>query len=333
MKAARINIDWRPDLSIYASEAFLKTAGDDYGWIGGFDAAGKLSCILPYTIINKATVRMARFRVETICANGPFDLDAEKSFLNGAIRCLRSLGADLVIPASTNTLFRTYPDGAVAAPYGSFIIDLETSEEALWSKVHSKHRNVIRNARNKGVRILSGLEYLDVTYNQVRDTFSRSKMSFMSRDAFERMVRGLGEQVKIFVAELNGSIQGSAVIPFSQHSAYYAYGGSLLPTPLTGATNLLQWEAIRCFHEMGVKHYDFCGARIDPEKGSKQAGLIMYKQRFGGRLAQGYMWKYCLNPLKARVYSLAVRLLRGGDIVDMERHKLKAPEKDVCAAA
>ena len=48
----------------------------------------------------------------------------------------------------------------------------------------------------------------------------------------------------------------------------------------------------------------------------------MFKQRFGGQPVQGYMWKYSLNPLKYAVYSLAVRLLRGGDIVDIEHHKL-----------
>ena len=35
------------------------------------------------------------------------------------------------------------------------------------------------------------------------------------------------------------------------------------------------------------------------------------------------MWKYSLNSLKYIAYCLAVRLLRGGDIVDLERHKLK----------
>ena len=136
------------------------------------------------------------------------------------------------------------------------------------------------------------------------------------------IVLGLGENVKIFVADYQGVVQGCAVIPFSSHSAYYVYGGSI-PEPLTGATNLLHWEAIRQFRELGVKRYDFVGVRINPEKGSKQEGLMMFKQRFGGQLVQGYMWKYSLHPLKYAVYSLAVRFLRGGDIVDHERHKLK----------
>jgi lipid II:glycine glycyltransferase (peptidoglycan interpeptide bridge formation enzyme) len=86
--------------------------------------------------------------------------------------------------------------------------------------------------------------------------------------------------------------------------------------------NLLQWEAIKRFRNLGVKRYDFVGVRINPEEGSKQEGLMTFKQRFGGYLAKGFMWKYSLSPLKYAVYSQAVKYLRGGDIVDAERHKL-----------
>jgi lipid II:glycine glycyltransferase (peptidoglycan interpeptide bridge formation enzyme) len=124
------------------------------------------------------------------------------------------------------------------------------------------------------------------------------------------------------VAEHQGEVQGSIVLPFSKNTAYYVYGGSI-PKPVTGAMNLLHWEAIRQFREFGTKHYDFVGVRINPEKGSKQEGLMMFKQRFGGNLLQGYMWKYSLNRFKFTSYALAVRYLRGGDIVDHEGHKLK----------
>jgi lipid II:glycine glycyltransferase (peptidoglycan interpeptide bridge formation enzyme) len=87
---------------------------------------------------------------------------------------------------------------------------------------------------------------------------------------------------------------------------------------------MLHWEAIKQFRKLGVKRYDFVGVRINPEKGSKQEGLMMFKQRFGGQLIKGYMWKYAIRPIKFAVYSIAVRLLRGGDIVDNERTRLKA---------
>jgi len=129
------------------------------------------------------------------------------------------------------------------------------------------------------------------------------------------------EMWKFFIAEYQGIIQGSAIIPFSSYSAYYLYGGSI-ENPLTGAMNLLQWEAIRKFKELGVKRYDFVGVRISPEKRSKQEGLMKFKERFGGQLYKGYMWKHGLHPMKYAAYSLAVRVLRGGDIVDVECHKI-----------
>jgi hypothetical protein len=322
IRAEPTKIDWRPELSIYASESFLKTVSDEYGWIGGVDDSGKLRCVLPYTVIRKAIFRMVRFRVETIPLGEGLEEEEEKAFLNSAVEYFRSIGADMIIPATNNTIFRVYPDGAMAAPYGTLIIDLNQPEEALWTNLHSKHRNVIRNAMNKGVEIRCGLEHLSTAYELTRGTLKRSKLGFMSFGEFERFVSGLHENVKIFVAFYQGSPQGCAALPFSSHSAYYLYGGSV-SNPLTGAMNLLQWEAIRTFRNLGVKRYDFVGVRINPEKDSKQEGLMAFKQRFGGQLTQGYMWKYSLNPIKFAVYSLAVRFLRGGDIVDHESHKLE----------
>ena len=112
MRATPIEINWHPGLSIYASEPFLKTVGDEYGWIGGFDPAGKLRCVLPFTVIRKALFRLVRFRVETIPLDQKLTVAEEKSFLNSVITYLGANRADVIIPASTNTIFRAFPDGA-----------------------------------------------------------------------------------------------------------------------------------------------------------------------------------------------------------------------------
>src|SRR5690349_6856242 len=85
IKAREIEMAWHPGLSVYASEQFLKTVSDAYGWIGGFDQSGTLRCILPYTIIKKAIFRMARFRVETIFLGEPHSIEEEKCFLNRVV--------------------------------------------------------------------------------------------------------------------------------------------------------------------------------------------------------------------------------------------------------
>lgn len=320
MKVQAIPIEWNPDLPIFASEPFLNSVGDGYGWLGGFDSDGTRRCILPYTIVRKAIWRMARFRVETIPVKGELTIDEERAFLNAVVEYLRKMSVDLIIPATTNTIFRTYPDGAVAAPYGTYIVDLGQKEDALWSGLSSSHRRKVRMAEKANVRIRTGVEHLEDAYVLVRDTFKRSSLPFMGLDAFRKMITGLGENVRISVADYNGESQACIVVPFSRHSAYYVYGGSI-PDPQSGATNLLHWDAIRHFRGLGSKRYDFVGVRIDPQAGSKQEGLSLYKQRFGGQLVQGYMWKYSLHPLKYRLYCLAARLRTGGDIVDYEHHK------------
>lgn len=321
MRVIPVSINWHPSLPIYASESFLKSVADEYGWIGGIDNSEALRCILPYTVLRKPFFRMVRFRVGTIPYGKDLDVHEEKEFLNGAMEFFRAIGADMIIPATNTTIFRTYPVGADAAPYGTYIIDLSQSEETLWSNLHPKHRNVVRNAMRKGVEIRNGMEYLDTAYQLVRDTLKRSRLGFRGYDDFKRMVSSLGENVKILIADYQGTVVGCAVIPFSCYSAYYLYGGSIPNSPI-GAMNLLQWEAIRMFRKLEVKRYDFVGVRIDPQKGSKQEGLMMFKGRFGGQLVKGYMWKYPIRRLKYAVYSQAVRILRGGDIVDSERHKL-----------
>jgi lipid II:glycine glycyltransferase (peptidoglycan interpeptide bridge formation enzyme) len=271
---------------------------------------------------------MVRFRVETIPMVEGFDFAEEKSFLNGTIEFFRTIGVDMVIPATTNTIFRTYPDGADAAPYGSYIIDLSKPEEVLWKNIASKNRQNINTATKNGVSIQCGAEFLDTSYALVRDTFKRSRLPFMRYDSFKRYVAGLGEYGKVMVADYEGTIQSSTIYAFSKYGAYAIYGGNLAETQ-QGTMKLLQWEAIRLFQKLGVSLFDLVGARIDPEPGSKQEAINSFKQRFGAKLKQGYMWKYSIHPLKYRLYCLAARLRSGGDIVDAERHKLNSPNKGI----
>jgi lipid II:glycine glycyltransferase (peptidoglycan interpeptide bridge formation enzyme) len=143
----------------------------------------------------------------------------------------------------------------------------------------------------------------------------------MDLSSFRRLVQSLGEHVRIMLASRGGAIQGAIVVPFSRHAAYYLYGGRS-EEAVPGAMHLLHWDTIRAFRLAGVSTYDFVGARIDPPKGSKQEGLSVFKQRFGSRLNRGYMWRYPLRPIQYRAYSLAARLLRGGDIVQQESARM-----------
>jgi hypothetical protein len=321
LKASAIDIRWNSGVPIYASKAFLESDGDQFGWIGGTDEQAQLRCVLPYTSIHKSGFHLIRFRTQTLPWGEELDLSQEKAFLNSVVEHFRKAGADIIIPSGNTAIFRTYPDGAAAAPYGTFVKDLNQPEETLMSEIRKTYRQNIRKAVAAGVQIKSGPEYLAVSYELISSTLKRSGSSFKSYNEFTHRVLALGEYAKVFVAEHEGVIQGCMVAPFSDHTAYNCYAGSR-PEPILGSMHLLHWEAIRQFRAMGVKHFDFQGVRIKPDKGSKQEGIMHYKQGFGGKLVQGYLWKYSFRPLKSAAYSVAVRFLMGGDIVDQEHRKL-----------
>lgn len=314
----KVPLAWRPDLPVYASEPFLKSESNEFGWVGGKDNAGTLRCVLPYTIIRRPGLRMVRFRTGTISLFEGISAAEEKSFLNGVVGHFRSEGADIIIPSGNHAVFHTYPDGASFGPYGTFVNNLEQPEDILFGAIRKTFRQNIRKAAASGVRILSGMEYLDAAYHLVSETLQRSDVKFKSQSEFRDKVRAFGDFVRVFVAEHEGVIQGCMIAPFSGHTAYNCYAGSR-QQPTLGSMHLLHWEAMREFRKMSVKRFDFQGVRLSPQKGSKQEGIMHYKQGFGGDLIQGFLWKFPLRPFKSIAYSIGVRLLMGGDIVDQER--------------
>jgi len=318
-----VPIDWHPGLSIFAKESFLEAVGDEYGWLGGFAESGELRCVLPYTIIRKAVFRMARFRTESLPMVQNFDVSEEKVFLNGAIDQLRSMKIDMIIPATNNAIFRTYPDKADVAPYGSYAIDLTQPEGALWMNIDRITRQNIKSALKSGVRVREAAENeLDKAYVLIRETFKRSNLPFMGLRSFRSFLSGLGDYGKVLVADYEGMPQSYAVFGYSKYCAYAIYAGNSAEQR-SGANKLLYWEAIRLFRNLGVQSYDFYGTRINPEKGSKQEALGLFKKRFGAELKQGYIWKYPFHSLKYLLYQLAVRVRSRGDIVDSEKHKMR----------
>jgi hypothetical protein len=322
MRVRPIDIKWHPGLSVFAKESFLKAVSDEYGWLGGFSESGELQCALPFTIVRKGIFRMVRFRVETLPMTHDFGISEERDFLNCAIEFIRTMGVDMVIPATTNTLFRTYPDGADAAPYGSYVIDLGQPEDILWKNIDRITRQNIRSASKAGIIIRdASIDEYDNAYLLIRDTFKRSKLPFMDRKSFSDFLSGLAENGKLLVADQKGVAQSFCAFGYSDYSVYAVYAGNTIDQP-QGANKLLYWEAIRLFKSLGVRTFDFVGARISPEKGSKQEALGLFKRRFGATLKQGYIWKYSFHPLKYRLYRLAALLRSGGDIVDAEKHKL-----------
>jgi hypothetical protein len=306
---------------IFAHPDYLKTQSDEFYYLTSDD--GIMS--VPVVIKKKLIFRYAVFHSGVI-SNNVAEKGNEKEFLNSVVDYLKKEKIDFISSPPSYTLFDDYPDDSVYAPFGTYIVDLTLTEDELWSNMHQKHRNVVRNAEKNVIRIVRSKNDTDFIYKSLLNTMDRSGMGFSGKEYFDRIINALDTHIEIFSAYKDDRFQGCAVIPFNVESAFYLWGGSV-EKPELGAMNLLQWEAMKYFKALGVREYNFVGARLKPESGSKLEGIQRFKSRFGAKLKTGYLWKMPLNPFKYFLFNLIISIKNFGkgsikDIIDQEREKL-----------
>lgn len=272
----------------------------------------------------KVTQWSRAFRLD----GAPISIDEERNLYQSWLKYCSGYRIDLIGHAPPHALPRCAPNGVTAVEFGSYCIDLGDSMDILWSRCHSKHRNSIRKAEKDGVSVKFGIDHLDAAISGINETMMRQKLSLVSDKNIDNFVRGLGEErVLIGVAYREGKSQAAIIVPFSKFSAYYSYGGTT-HSPSPGSMNLLMWRAIEELKKRNCKKFDFVGARLNPEKGSKYEGIQAFKERFGAQLEVGVLWKKKLSSIGGPTWQIleALRdLAHGrvpkGDIIDQEKSR------------
>lgn len=191
-------------------------------------------------------------------------------------------------------------------PFGTYQVDLTQNEETLWQRVHGKHRNGIRRARDLGVTIQweldreRFLEVMEMTYQR------GNRSNPFRRDYFQALFGKLAHRMLTVQALWNGAFQAGAVIPFDRRQGYYLHGATI-DAPVTGAANLLQWEVMRELQRRGVTAYDLGGARLQTDDPRLQ-GIFRFKERFGGAFVPCCHWQKVVNWRRATLHSAAGRI-------------------------
>ena len=279
--------------------------------------------VLPVNVHEKIKIKQGLYTSEPLCINGTFSQRKQADFLGNASKILTKEGIAWIF-TSAAALFDTYPDDSQRIPFGSHIIDLALSEDKLLMKMHSKHRNSVRRAERNGVTVVSGGKELIPDYLKAdADTWKRSDRESYGDEFFEKIIDSLKDNAILYVAYMNGEPQAGACYFVNQRMCYYMYGASIT-NPEPGATNLLQWEAIKDMKAAGVEKFSFVGCRINEDEDSKYHGIQRFKERFGGELHRGYMFKSVLSPTKYSLFKTMYKLKKGTeltDAIDQEIHK------------
>ena len=292
IKIVKDDSEFKNILPIFGTKEFLETKSDNFGWFISDNF------ILPFYIDKRAIFSKLVFTTETII----LESGDENRFLEELTIKSKELDIDLIAQPLASVLFKIYPKNSKYIEWGSYVVDLMQSEEDILKNMHSKHRNVIRKAIKDGV-IIEETNNIDIIFKNLKDTMLRQNRSYPSKDELTR----LKSFSKFFIAKKDDIVQGCAVLPFNKNGAYYLYGGSVV-RPYTGSLNYMHYYAMLELKKLGVKRYDFMGARPNVEKGSKLEGIQRFKSRFGGELKKGYLWRYDSKPIKVGVIEMIQKI-------------------------
>ena len=310
----------KENISVFAHDLFLKTKSNNYGWF--YDD----NCVLP-VIIQERKIAFLKIKTAYFTAapsgNRVITADEEKHYLEDVLKILKKRKISYIKQPMASAVFQTYPEKAKECYFGTYKIDLKKDEKAIFSEIHSKHRNVIRKAEKEGVVIKKGEECIDDAYSLIEQTYKRQNRKAIQYEKFIREVENLNENSEIYVSYYNNIPQSSAFIVYSKKAAYYLHGG-MCENPVTGANNYLHWTAIKDMKEKDVEFYDFMGTRVSVEKDSKLYGVQLFKKRFCKDMTTGYLWKYVLNKKRYYLFNflflLKLKKVKE-DTIDQERKK------------
>lgn len=290
------------EVRVFAKSEYLRHKGQDYGYIYGLMDAQPVF-YLAFVLKQKYFFCVAEFQTSVICLDSNYG-DFAEVFLDAAVQKLAQYkNIDFICQNPAYAVFDVYPKHAEYTYFGSYICSLEDSEDILWKKVHSKHRNVIRKAKDNGVEILFNEFPIEEIYEMISQTQERSGNGFVTKDAFCSLVDSLKGNIDLVTAHYKGELQGCAVLGYDYQRVYYLFGGSCSKT-FPGALNLLHWEAMMHYKFLGILEYDFVGARLSDRISDKLRGIQRFKSRFGGELNKGFLWKYIFRKEKYFLYKI-----------------------------
>ncbi|MEE3235102.1 MAG: hypothetical protein VX294_13105 [Candidatus Latescibacterota bacterium] len=224
------------------------------------------------------------------------------------------------------SIFETY--GFSANRWGTFVTNVDQSEENLWSSIGKESRSKVRKARQAGITIteVEDEKMLGHYYQMSIELSKRNQVSTKSWNAFLHSLRD--PHTKIFLSMHKG-------IPVSGQMAMCAGNIILLGAVTTSnyavqekiyGNDLMQWHMLGWAKAHGFSMVDSVG--VQPNIGqqtTKESGIYRLKKRWGGELLNYYTFEKTYKPFTQEFLAKSkIFLLRFNSILSDFNKKIKA---------
>lgn len=155
-----------------------------------------------------------------------------------------------------------------------------TSEEVIWTNIHSKNRNMIRKAEKNGIVIKhgQGLELFDEfikIYNATMDKDNAEDYYYFKPEFYRSIHEDLKDNYELFWAEYEGKIIAMSIMIFANGRLNYHLSGSDIEYRNLAPSNLLLYKAALWGCEKGMKTFHLGGG-----VGSGEDNLFKFKIAF-----------------------------------------------------
>lgn len=174
--------------------------------------------------------------------------------------------------------------------YYGHSLDLTGGPEQTFSNLKSSTRQNIRKAIKSGVTVsaensLSAMSqfYWLFCLNRKKHGLPPPPFLFF-KNVLEHIL--LNKYGSLFLAKYNGKIIAAAIFFHFLDKVIFKYGASDIRYLPVRANNLIKWEAIQHYSQMGARHLDFGKTSLENE------GLRRYKLGYGAHERKIYYYKY-----------------------------------------
>ena len=214
------------------------------------------------------------------------------------------------------------PSPQTIQPSSTIIVDIETDNDIILSRMNQSTRRKIRKSLAGGVIYKEG-ERADLTaFNRLMlETGARNAFGVHNASYFEAVYELLmPERGALLLAMHDGDLLAAIMIFAVGDTAWYLYGASSRAKGNLYATYGIQWEAIQWAKRRGCRAYDFWGVpdhdetTLEAEFRRRKDGLwgvYGFKRGWGGLVRRSMgAWDLAWNPLVYTAYRTALKLKR-----------------------
>ncbi|MBF0357091.1 MAG: peptidoglycan bridge formation glycyltransferase FemA/FemB family protein [Magnetococcales bacterium] len=240
---------------------------------------------------------------------------------NGLDRIFTQAKAEGVYLVESNfNLSRWRPEGALlekkvelTMPFGTYVMDLQQSEDTLLANMHRKHKKNIRVASAANLAVREGLPS-----EQVIDLLDQSYGREGGRDHgitlpyLDSISKYAGDRLLAIGAWREDELLGVLMAVYDQKRGYPLHAARSNQDNC-GASHLLQWEMMRILKAKGVHEYDLGGARPQTDDPRLQ-GIFRFKSQFGGVFEPCFYWEKVVSPLRKKAAETVENIQRIGKV-------------------